>query len=93
MLMDNSPIHRGKPIRLLCSHFRGPHVHYFPAYTLELNPYEGVWGYLKGRLANGRPDNLEQLQRDLQREFKKLSSSQRRLRGCIRQSELSNFLP
>jgi transposase len=87
-LLDNSNTHRGGPIRELCLKAPRLHVEYFPPYAPELNPDEGVWGILKGKLANGRPDNVEELSRSLQYEFKRLSRSQSKLRGCIRQSEL-----
>jgi hypothetical protein len=40
-------------------------VERFPAYAPELNPDELVWNYLKGELANGRPDTVNELLDDL----------------------------
>jgi hypothetical protein len=52
-----------------------------------------VWGLLKGKLANGRPDNLHELEEQPAHEFRQLSHSQPKLRGCILQSELPFCLP
>ena len=56
------------------------HSH-FPAYAPDLNPDEGVWALLKGKLANGCPDDLQDLARQLQEEFRHLAGSQPKLRG------------
>jgi transposase len=93
VLLDNSPTHRGQPIRALCHRIRRLRVIYFPPYAPELNPDEGVWGALKGKLANGRPDSIAELGKELLRELRKINRSQSRLRGYIRQSELSFLLP
>ena len=92
VLLDNSPTHRGLPIRALCHRIQRLRVVYFPPYAPELNPDEGVWGALKGRLANGKPDDVTELEKDLVRELWKISRSQRRLRGYIRQSDLPFLL-
>jgi transposase len=92
-LLDNGSIHKGDPLRELCRRFPRLHVEYFPGYAPELNPEEGVWGLLKGKLANGRPDDLDELADLLQNEFRNLSRSQESLRGCIRLSGLPFFLP
>ena len=92
-LLDNGSIHKGDPLRDLCRRFPRLHLEYFPGYAPELNPDEGVWGLLKGKLANGRPDNRDELADQLQNEFRILARSQIALRGCIRQSELPFFLP
>ena len=92
-LLDNSSTHRGEPIRELCRGFPRLQVEYFPSYAPEINPDEAVWGLLKGRLANGRPDDLDVLLEDLRREFKRIARSQQKLRGCIRQSDLPFSLP
>ena len=91
-LLDNSRTHRGQPVQQLLQSFPRLHLEYFPPYAPELNPDEGVWGLLKGRLANGRPDHIEELDLDLEREFKHIARSPRKLRGCIRGSDLPPFL-
>jgi len=92
-LLDNSNTHRGQPLAELRQLFPRLHLEYFPPYAPELNPDEGVWGLLKGRLANGRPDDIDELADDLQKEFRAIAGSQRKLRGCIRQSELPFLMP
>ena len=76
------------PLQDLCRAIPRLHLEYFPAYAPELNPDEAVWGLLKGKLANGRPDNLHELEEQLAYEFRQLSHLQPKLRGCILQSEL-----
>ena len=92
-LLDNGNIHRGAPLRDLCRRYPRLHVEYFPSYAPDLNPDEGIWALLKGKLANGRPDNLNELAHRLQKEFRNVAQSQPSLRGCIRHSGLSISLP
>ncbi len=92
-LLDNGSIHKGAPLRELCRRYPRLHVEYFPGYAPELNPDEAVWALLKGKLANGRPDDLEELADRLQSEFRSVARSQPALRGCIRQSGLPISLP
>jgi transposase len=63
-----------------------------PSYAPELNPDEGVWSLAKRDLANGRPDDLEELVKDLIRSIDRIRKSPTKLRGCILQSELPPFL-
>jgi hypothetical protein len=92
-LLDNGSIHKGEPLRDLCQRHPRLHLVYFPGYAPELNPDEAVWALLKGKLANGRPDDLDELADRLHSEFRTVAQSQPALRGCIRQSELSFFIP
>jgi len=57
-LLDNSNTHRGAPLRELSRRIPRLHLEYFPSYAPDLNPDEAVWALLKGKLANGRPDDL-----------------------------------
>ncbi len=54
VLLDNSRIHRGDPVKQFLARTHRLHLVSFPAYAPELNPDEGVWNHLKQRLANGR---------------------------------------
>ena len=92
-LLDNGSIHKGAPLRDLCRRYPRLCIQYFPGYAPELNPDEAVWALLKGNLANGRPDNIQELTERLESEFRQLAKSQQTLRGCIRQSELPFSLP
>jgi putative transposase len=93
VLWDNGRIHKGPPIEQLCAAFPRLHLEFFPAYAPELNPDEGVWTLAKGALANGRPDHIGELQVHLRGSLAKIRRSQRKLRGCITQSDLSFFSP
>ncbi len=88
VLWDNGRPHKGDLIRKLCSQFPRLHLERFPGYAPELNPDEGVWNHLKQKLANGRPDDCEELMYELIRILVKIRESQPLLRGCIHQSEL-----
>jgi transposase len=92
LIWDNASIHKGERIREICRRFPRLHLEFLPPYAPQLNPDEQVWAYAKGRLANGRPDDLTVLHRHLNRALGELRGSQRRLRGCIHQSELPPFL-
>jgi transposase len=93
VLWDNGRIHRGPVIRDFGHRIPRLHVEFFPAYAPELNPDEGVWHRAKATLANGRPDDLTALAAHLRAALARLRRSQRALRGCITQSDLSLFLP
>jgi putative transposase len=92
VIWDNASIHKGERIREICRQFPRLHVEPLPPYAPQLNPDEAVWAYAKGRLANGRPDDLTVMRRHLRHTLRDIQGSQRRLRRCIRQSELSPFL-
>jgi len=91
VIWDNATIHKGPAVREVC---KSPRLHLepLPPYAPELNPDEGVWGYAKATLSNGRPDDEWELFDELLRIFYDLSCSQRHLRGFIRQSNLPPFL-
>ena len=93
LFWDNNSPHKSKLTQETLAGF-APRlsVYRLPSYAPELNPDEGVWALLKGRLANGRPDDIQELAERLQEEFKHLAGSQPKLRGCIQQSELSFYL-
>lgn len=92
-LWDNGRPHKGEPIRELCRRYHRLHLEAFPPYAPDLNPSEGVWSQAKETVANGRPDDLDQLWGHLLLTFKDLVSSQSALRACIHQSGLPLFLP
>ena len=92
VLWDNLGAHGGAPIRALCRRHRRLHLERFPPYASELNPDEGVWKLAKADLANGRPDDLPELWRDLIRSLEAVRRSPRRLRGCVRHAHLPSFL-
>ncbi len=93
VLLDNSSTHDGAPLdRLLRRHPR-LHIEHFPAYAPELNPDEGVWSLAKRDLANGCPLDVDELMNSIIRSINELRTSPGKLRGCILESDLPNFLP
>jgi transposase len=92
VLWDNASIHKGERMREMCRRFPRLHLEALPPYAPQLNPDEEVWAYSKGRLANGRPDDLAELHRQIKRALTGLRRSQRKLRWCVTSSELPPFL-
>ncbi len=87
-MWDGGAIHGGPEVTaLLARHPRLP-VERFPASAPEINPDEPVWNYLKGELANGSPDTLDELLDDLTRVTRQLRRAPALLRAFIIGSEL-----
>jgi len=62
---------------------------YFPPYTPEMNPVEGVWGYLKTNpLANRAPWELETLTRFARSSSRSLQKKEQLLHSFINHSQL-----
>ena len=91
-LLDNSRTHHGEPLDDLLRQHPRLRIEHFPSYAPELNPDEGVWSQSKSDLANGRPDDIEELVQDLIRSIDRIRRSPTKLRGCILQSDLPPFL-
>lgn len=92
VLLDNSSTHHGEPLARLLRRHRRLHIEHFPAYAPELNPDEGVWSLAKRELANGCPLDADQLADDVIRSINQIRTSPQKLRGCILESDLPNFL-
>jgi len=92
VLLDNSSTHHGGPLAKLLRRHPRLHIEHFPAYAPELNPDEGVWSLAKRELANGCPLDADELMGDIIRSINGLRTSPEKLRGCILQSDLPNFL-
>jgi len=92
VLLDNSPTHKGAPLDQLLRQHRRLRLERFPSYAPQLNPDEGVWTLAKHDLANGCPQNLDDLTADLVRSIERTRTSLKRLRGCVLQSDLPLFL-
>lgn len=95
VIWDGASIHTPSPnsdLAALCARYPRLHLKRLPAYAPQLNPIEAAWHHAKHPLANGGPDNLQQLGVDLLKSLHQLRRSQRNLRGCISQSELPPFL-
>jgi putative transposase len=91
VLWDRGRIHKGDPIHDFCRRFPRLHLEYFPGYAPELNPDEGVWRLVKKRLANGRPDDLDELLAHLTASLSRIARSPALLRACILKSDLPFF--
>lgn len=92
LLWDGGSIHTGQDVRAFLDRHPRLHIESFPAYAPELNPDEGVWGHYKGQMANGRPDNVNELLSILTRLTKKVRSRSALLRSFITASDLPPFL-
>ena len=92
VLLDNSSTHQGEPLQKLLRKHPRLSIEHFPSYAPELNPDEGVWSLAKRKLANSRPDDVDELMEDIIRTMEKIRKSPTKLRSCILQSELPPFL-
>jgi putative transposase len=92
VLLDNSRTHQGEPLDQLRRQHPRLRIEHFPSYAPDLNPDEGVWSLAKRDLANGCPDDLDELIEDLIRSIERIRKSSTKLRGCFLQSELPPFL-
>jgi transposase len=92
VLWDGGSIHKGPDVRALLTRCPRLHVEPFPGYAPDLNPDEFVWTHFKATLANGRPDNLDELMAALCRITKKARKRPELLRSFITASELPAFL-
>ena len=92
LLWDGGSIHTGQEIQAFLARHPRLHVERFPAYAPDLNPDERVWGHCKAALANGRPDNLDELMATLERLTRKARRRPSLLRSFVTGSELPPFL-
>lgn len=86
VLWDGAPIHRAQPVRdfLAAGGAARIHLEQLPAYAPELNPEEGIWGYLKQvELRNVSCDDLPELHQELRRAVARLRHKRAVLQGCI----------
>lgn len=92
LLWDGGSIHTGQDVRKFLHRHPRLHIESFPAYAPELNPDEHVWAHYKGQLANGRPDNVDELLSILGRLTKKVRRRSSLVRSFITASDLPPFL-
>lgn len=91
VVWDNAPIHKGEPVRALLRRFRRLRLEALPPYAPELNPAEGVWSQAKRSLANGRPNDSDELANEIGDAMLDIGLSQSLLRACVKQSGLPFF--
>jgi len=88
VLVDRGSIHKGPDVQALQARHPRLHLEWFPGYAPELNPAEWVWAHFKAKLANGRPDTLDELMATLGRITKKVAKRPDLIRSFITGSEL-----
>lgn len=88
VIWDGAPIHRGRAVRDFLSTEEGKRIYLgLPGYAPELNPSEGIWGYLKRvELKNLCCNHLKELKVELRRAKERLRHRREVLLGCIRQT-------
>ena len=92
LLWDGGPIHTARKVRDFLTRHPRLHVERFPPYAPELNPDERVWAHCKAVLANGRPDNLDELMAALVKVTKQARRRPDLLRSFLTGSALPPFL-
>ena len=92
LIWDGGSIHTGQDIQRFLNRHPRLLVESFPAYAPELNPDERVWTHCKRELANGRPDNIEELLRVLEQTTRKARTRPSLLRSFITGSDLPPLL-
>lgn len=92
VLWDGGSIHKGPDVRALLARCPRLHVEPFPGYAPELNPDEFVWAHFKATLANGRPDDLDELVRALCHITQQARKRPDLIRSFVTASELPSFL-
>ena len=92
VVWDGGSIHKGPDVRTLLARCPRLHVERFPGYAPELNPDELVWAHFKAALANGRPDDLDELLAALCRLTIKVRTRPDLIRSFIAGSDLPPFL-
>jgi transposase len=90
VVWDRGPIHdKARVVRAWLAAHPGVVTEKFPGYVPDLNPDEGVWGWVKyGRLANLAADDRDELWDRVVDELVEVKFRPDLLRGFIRQSGL-----
>lgn len=91
LIWDNAPIHRSRSIRKYLEQGAAKYlqIEALPPDAPDLNPDEGVWGYLKRvLLKNESCANVSELKQELKRASTKLRYKRQVLKGCVAQAGL-----
>jgi transposase len=85
LIWDGAGIHTSKVVRRALSEGLSPGVwlERLPPYAPDLNPDEGIWSYLKRRLANVCCTSLEDLKAKLRREISRLRPKSQIVLSCF----------
>jgi transposase len=91
IIWDGAPIHRSHVIQTFLANGAAQqlHVERLPAYAPELNPGEGLWGYLKGvELRNVCCFDLPHLRRELRDAVNRVRRKTRVIEGFFQGAKL-----
>jgi transposase len=89
LVWDRGNPHKHQLVRAWLARHPRWEIVWFPPYAPDLNPVELLWSYLKyGRLANFAPDTVDEIQRHVGRERRRLGRRPRLLRSFFRHSAL-----
>lgn len=89
VVWDGGPMHKGEPIRSLCSDYPRLHLERLPPYAPDLNPVEYLWSYLKyGPMANFVPNDVFRLDAVLNGHLRKTRQSPRHLLAFFQAAKL-----
>ncbi|MGH7862383.1 MAG: transposase [Candidatus Dormibacteraceae bacterium] len=89
VIWDGAPIHRGQAVKdfLAQGGARRIHLERLPGDAPDLNPDDGIRGYLKrGELGNVCCRDLDHLKDELRHATTRLSRKRQVIRGCLRQA-------
>ena len=89
VLWDGASIHRSKVVKEFLGHGEGARIHLeqLPGYAPDLNPDEGIWGYLKyHELRNVVCKDRRTLRKALRRATARLRHKKHVIAGCFKQA-------
>ena len=92
ILWDGASIHRSQPVKELLASGGAERIHLerLPGYAPDLNPDEGIWGYLKYvELKNMVCHNLGELRYALRLATARLRHKRHVIQGCFTQAGLA----
>jgi len=92
IMWDGASIHRSQPIKdfLAAGAAERIHLERLPGYAPDLNPDEGIWGYLKYvELKNVVCYDQDELRYELRLATARLRHKQQVIKGCITQAGLT----
>ncbi len=88
VVWDRASIHRCRRVQEFLAQPQAARLELvsLPGYAPELNPADGVWGYLKRvELGNLSCQSIRRLKRELRKATMRLRTKQDILRACVRQ--------
>ncbi len=95
IIWDGLPAHRGKEIKAFLQAGAAQRIHFeqLPSYAPDLNPTEGIWGYLKYvEMKNLCCRTLTELRYELRKAIARLRHKTHIIRSCIEHVHLGQNL-